>query len=192
MKRFLLAASAAVALAAVASVASAQVVTGTINLTGSVAPKCAVTPGDGSTFGGTFALGELAEADGTLRADLEAAAPVAAAQATFTVHCSSANIAISVDANPMVNAAAAPAGYSNVLNYTATATFDRATAVDLAVDNVTTNAATATVMGDYLANASPNILVTAHNFTAAPNGGTSLLVAGAYNLGVIVVTLTPS
>ena len=84
--------------AMIATSAMAQDTTGTVNITGSVAPKCLVVPGAGSTFDRTVALGELAGTDGKLRPNLEAdfnAAAVTARVVCTTTPSASAQTALS-------------------------------------------------------------------------------------------------
>ena len=69
MKKIVLTALAATT-AFIAMPAAAQTVTGTVTLTGSVAPKCSVNPGAASTFSASVNFGELSQANGTLRAGL--------------------------------------------------------------------------------------------------------------------------
>ena len=76
MKRFLIATVALAGVLSAASAASAAgpVTTGSVVIPGTVESKCTVitagTPPSGSTFGTTVALGELAQANGTLRSDV--------------------------------------------------------------------------------------------------------------------------
>ncbi|HET9232220.1 MAG TPA: hypothetical protein VFO00_13095, partial [Vitreimonas sp.] len=106
---------------AVAGVASAQTVTGTVQVTGSVGEKCTVTGGDSaSAFSDTFAANELAQTDGTLRV----IAPFSTASTGgWRVHCTTVPD-VSISATPMVNVATAPSGYANTVNYVAYADFD--------------------------------------------------------------------
>ena len=96
-----------IALAAPAAAQSTPPVTGTVNILGSVAPKCFVVPGAGSSFERTVNFNELAAADGTLRTGL--AAEFATAGVSARVVCTSGNAAISVDSDP-ITAATATAG----------------------------------------------------------------------------------
>lgn len=200
MKRSLIATVALAGVLSAASAASAAgpVVTGSVVITGTVESKCTVitagSPPVGATFGNTVALGELAQANGTLRTDIQSGTPIAALSNSYQLACTGANLGVSVDANALTNATAGAAGYSNTIDFTGRATFARVgnTSAPLAVSNLTT-AAGATPgslgAGNFLANAPANITIDAFSFNTA--NPTDLLVAGSYS-GNIVVTVTPS
>lgn len=184
------------AAAALAAPAMAQTTTGTILITGTVASKCTVvsTSPAGSTFGTTVALGELAQADGTLATDLASRfTSIGGAGLTAKVVCTSANADVTVNADPVVSAsgAGAPTGYTNTVHYKADVTFDRAAMSSLPVSNDTTAAAaTATALGGRLAATATNVTVATSNWRT-PNTG-DLLTAGTDYQGQIVITITPA
>lgn len=178
MSRITIAAVAAAALGLAAAPAFAQNASGTINITGSVASKCAVTGGS-STFNED--LTELSDGNGVLRA-------ISPLSHSFTVACSSANANVTVDADALVATGVAPTGYANTINFTGEAVVQRAGTTDLTVDNASTAAATTLPTNAYLANAANNVTIKARDFATA--SATDKLVAGAY-AGKVVVTISP-
>lgn len=192
MKKIAYLSIAAASLFAIASPAAAQTVTGTVNITGTVAPKCLVVPGADDDFGTTVALGELAQADGTLATDLATRfSSIGAAGLLARVVCTSAAPTISVDATEITSATAAVTGYANRIDFTANVAVDTTTTNDVPFSNSSTGAALpATPIGGRLANnGGNNITITASNF-ATPNA-TDLLVAANDYTGQIVVVIAP-
>jgi hypothetical protein len=183
MKKIVLAALAASA-AFIAVPAAAQTVTGTITLTGSVAPKCFVLPGAGSTFADSVDLGELAAADGTLRTGL--AADFDAGVDDFQVLCTTANPEVTVTANPLATAAAAPSGYDNSIDYDAHAQFTLVSGSATVSDSTTAGSTGPTALGGRLNGSGTNVHITADNFSA-----TGVLVASPSYSGTIVVLIAP-
>lgn len=186
MKKFVLIALAA-SCAAIAAPAAAQSVTGTVVITGTVAPKCMVVPGNGSTFGTTIALGELAQASGIMRTDL-AAQVNADAGLTARVICTTAAPTISVDANPLANGVTVPpTGYDNSIDFTASVSVTTTTGVVGPFNNATSSAPlAATPIGGRLANnGANNIAITTSGF--ATNTLTDVLESGSYSGNIIVV-----
>ena len=185
MKKIVLLALAA-STVAVATPASAQTVTGTINLTGSVAPKCFVVPGNGSTFGETVAFGELAQASGILRTDLA----TTFGTKTYSVLCTTANPNISVDSTALATTAPAAAGYDNSIDFQASVALTTVAANAGPFLNDSSNAALAsTPVGSRLANGSGNIAITTSNYRTGTM--TDLLVADPTYTGSIVVVIAP-
>lgn len=178
MSRITTAALVAATLGLAASPAFAQSTSGTINITGSVAPKCSVTAG-----GGIFNddLGELADINGALRT-------IARLDHSFTVACSSANANVTVDADALATAGAAATGYANTIAFTGEAKVERAGTTALTVTNATSAAATTLPTNAYLANSADNVTISAYNFSTA--NATDKLIAGSYS-GKVVVTITP-
>lgn len=180
------------AAAAIATPAMAQTteVTGTINITGSVAPKCFVIgEAVGSTFGTTVAMGELAQANGTLKssADLSATfASVGGAGLDARVLCTSATPDVSVLAEPLVNEVAAPAGYDNSVDYQADVAFSLVGGTTENVSDPSTDVdATTDTLSARLNGTGTNVRVRTSNWSAS---GT--LVAGSY-AGKITVVISP-
>lgn len=173
--------------AMVAVPAAAQDVTGTINLTGSVAPKCLVLPGAGSTFGETVAFGELAQGDGTLRTDLA----TTFGTKNYRVVCTTANPTISVDSTALATATSAPSGYDNSIDFQASvALTTTGTNNGPFADDSSTAALSATAIGSRLANnGSNNIAVTTSNYRT--DNATDLLVAATDYAGSIVIVIAP-
>lgn len=201
MTRILTTACAA-ALAAVALGGAAQAATtGEIDITGTVASKCTVITGgpgpNGANFGATVPLGELADANGHLRSDIQSSTAIGALTLNFTLNCTGANAGVVVQANPLLNATAAPTGYANRADYTANAHFllIAAPASTSALDVTDTSALAGTASGafgagKFLQNVANNVTVTAYSFGTA-NTATDVMVAGAY-AGQILITITPS
>jgi len=198
MKKIVLAALAATT-ALIATPAAAQVVTGTVNVTGTVVGRCSVVQVGGApvqTFGGTIGLGTLDDPDGTLRDNLQSSTSVAPADGLSVntrVVCTSANPTVEISATNMVTGAGTAGinGYSDNIDYTAQV------AVNVAAGGVVTTsyntfvggAATSQQLGGPIAaGAADNVHVSVYGL-AAENGPTSTLVAGSY-LGVITVTIT--
>lgn len=173
--------------AAIASPAMAQNVTGTITLNGNVAAKCSVSPGSGNTFSDTVNFLELAQANGTLRTGLSTDFGTRSA----TVVCNTGTPKIAVDANPLATGGAAPTGYSNTINYTASVAVNTTAANSGPFTNASTAAplAATTIGGGSLANAASNINITTSGY--ATGTATDILVAGAYT-GNIVVVISPN
>ncbi|MFM5950930.1 MAG: hypothetical protein ACKOPM_17150 [Novosphingobium sp.] len=180
---------AAAACAALATPAMAQNVTGTITLNGNVGAKCTVTSAPaGATFAQTVNFGELAQANGTLRTGLATDFSTTPVQAT--VVCNTGMPKVAVDANPMVNAATAPAGYANTINYTASVAVAAVGANAGPFTNATTAApGAATAVGSALANTTNNVVITTTGY--ATPGASDILVAGGYT-GNIVVVISPN
>ncbi|MFM5923803.1 MAG: hypothetical protein ACKOPG_06425 [Novosphingobium sp.] len=184
------------AAAAFAAPAMAQTTTGTINITGSVAAKCMVVSGTGtsSSFGTTVAMGELAQADGTLKPSSTLAATfgsVGGAGLAAHVVCTSPDATVTVDADPLVSpsGAGAPTGYSNTINYSADVTFTKTTG-SLALSNDSTAASqSSSALGGRLAASGTNVTVATSNWRT-PNTG-DLLTSGTDYSGKIVVTISP-
>ncbi|QLC22434.1 hypothetical protein HFP51_09730 [Parasphingopyxis sp. CP4] len=179
-----------------AAPAAAQSVTGTVNITGSVGEKCLVTdPGPaGNTFTTTIDLGELAQADGTLRTGIEAdfnAGGTGASDVDFRVVCTTANPAVTVDADPIVSANSAPAGYANTIDYQADITFSLVANGSQTVSNDTTAGTPAAAsLSDRLATGGTNVNVAGSNFRT-PNA-TDVLVADPNYTGLITITIAPT
>ncbi len=192
MKKLAYLSVAAASLFAIASPAAAQTTTGTVNITGTVAPKCLVVPGAGNTFGTTVALGELAAADGTLATDLSTRfSSIGAAGLEARVVCTSAAPTIAVDATQITSATAATTGYANRIDYTAHVFVDTTSTSDVEFTNSSTGAPlAATAIGGRLANnGGNNITITATNF--ATPAATDLLVAATDYSGQISILIAP-
>jgi hypothetical protein len=186
MKKLVIAALAASA-AFIATPAAAQTVTGTITMTGSVAAKCFVMPGSGSTFSDSVNLGELAQADGTLRSSASLATDFDAGVDDFQVLCTTANPEVTVTANPLASATLAPSGYDNSIDYVARAQFSLVSGGPTTVSDPTTAGSTGpTPLGGRLNGTGTNVHITADTFSA-----TGVLVAATDYSGTIVVLIAP-
>lgn len=178
---------AAATAAVLATPAMAQNVTGTINLSGSVAAKCSVTPGDGSTFTDTVAFGELAKTDGTVRTDLA----TAFGTKSFTVKCNTGTPKVSVDATALATVAPTSTGYDNSIDFQAAVAV---TAVGVNNGPFLNDSSVAplasTAVGSALANSASNVQITTSNYRT--NNATDLLVASPTYAGSIVVVISPT
>ena len=172
------------AAAAIASPAMAQSTTGTITLTGTVASKCFVVPGNGNTFSGSADFQALDQADGTLRTGLA----TDFGTKSFTVKCNSGTAGLSVTATPLANTASAASGYDNSIDYSATLTVDTTSGSTVVTDLTSAAGATTGTTSAPLANATGNVRITTTGY--ATNNSTDLLVAGTYN-GLITVVISP-
>ncbi len=185
MKKIVYTAMVVTALAA--SPAMAQNATGTVQVSGSVESKCtASTP-----ITGSITLNELALASG--KVDPAFSSQSGGLSRSFTVVCTSANVAISVSSDALNNSTdnTTLGGYTGRVHYTSTLTANKAgggvaTAVYTTTD--TLPAATTTPLGDRLANAADNITVTVSNGTTT--NANDVLKAGGYG-STIAITVAP-
>lgn len=196
MKRLLIA-SAALLTTVLAAPAFAQSVSGTINVTGSVATKCQVIPvvGDGSSFTGLIALGELADSDGTLKDTLQSTtsgSPAGSVQVRVNCSGSTANLSLSSTRLSDNNVATPPTGYSDDINYTSRLSVNLATGgpTVLTYDSTSLPAASTGSTTAPLANAANNVTVSMYNLHAE-GGDTDLLVASTLYASTISVLITP-
>jgi len=179
---------------AAAPAALAQTVTGTVNVTGSVAARCVViTGGSGSSFSGSIPLGELAGTDGALSSTLAGSTNASPGGSTqFRVNCNSAAPKVTLSSTRLALAptATAPAGYANVIDYTAALDAALANGSTQTVSYVTAAAlpaATVQSLSDSLANSANNLTVKAYALNTASG---ALLMAGNYS-SVISITIEP-
>lgn len=191
MNKFTKLALATLSIIAIASPAAAQSVSGTVNITGSVAAKCLVLPGAGNSFGTLVALGELAQADGRLATDLSSRfSSIGGAGLTARVVCTSANPTVSVDALEITSTTPATTGYTNRIDFAAKVAVTLTPSGSQTITNDSRDPATlATPLTARLANnGASNVTITADTFgTPAP---TDLLVAGSYT-GRIDIVIAP-
>ncbi|MGN6357479.1 MAG: hypothetical protein ACTHLU_08375 [Novosphingobium sp.] len=187
MKKIALLALAA-STAAIATPSMAQTVTGTINMTGTVAPKCTVSGQDPTAFSDTVQFNELAATNGTLRSGLATDFGTRSA----SVVCTTATPKITVWAKPLAATATAPSGYANSIDYTASVAVSTTGANAGPFTDVSTGGATGptTIGGGRLSNAANNINITTANYNTNGNN-TDILVADSY-VGSVVVTITPN
>lgn len=186
MQKIVFAALAA-ASALAASPAFAQA-SGTVDVTGTVASKCATV----GTIAGTISLGELAKANGTVEATFGNNSGGLARQ--FTVRCTGANPVLSVNASPLVNSAVASpaAGYTNTVHYTATlsaAAAGTSGAVASAADASNTSGATTASLNGRLSAAANNVSLVISNGNTTD--AAAVLEAGSY-AGSVAVLVSPA
>lgn len=195
MKKIALLALAA-STAALATPVMAQTVTGTINITGSVANKCSVVNGSdtSNSWGTSIDMGELSGADGTLLSSSTLSSTfntLAGANRIARVVCSTLNPTIAVNADPLVNSTAAVTGYVNTVHFQADVLVAKATTASQTYSNDSNAAAgSATALGDALAATGNNVTITTSNWRTISNSGQQM-VAGNYANGKIVVTIAP-
>lgn len=162
-------------LALMASPALAQDATGTVDVQGSVAGRCLfTTPND------SIALGELALSGSGTDAGKLKESVVNAGTAQLVGWCNNAAATMEVEATKLTNTATAVSGFTNSIDYTATASANGKSASDT---TTTAGAGTPTDVGMFTG----AVDITLSN--AATDG--SLLVAGDYT-GLITVTLKPN
>lgn len=192
MKKFVLAAMGAASMIALASPAAAQSTTGTITLTGSVAPKCMVIPANSLTWGTTIPLGEMAQADGRIKPSSYFEGLInGTAGTTARIVCTSATPTISVDATAITSAAPTATGYDNSIDFNAKVAVTTTTGTANFANDSSAAALAATAIGGRVANnGGDNIVVTTENFRTN-NLTTDLLVAATDYTGSIVVVIAP-
>jgi hypothetical protein len=153
------------------SAASAQAV-GTVNVQGSVGSRCQVIAPDTKTIN----VGEMTGNSGTLDPSV-----VNNRSETLSVWCNQATATMEVEALPLLNTASVAPGFSNRVDYSATATLGTANATD---SSSTSAVGAAVPVG--LSSGVINVVLS----QAATSGG-PLLIAGAYN-GKVLVTVRPN
>ena len=177
MKKFLI--SAALLAAAVPGIASATTapgpVSGTVTVNGTVAARCQFTTGTA-----TITIPELSDpATGNLLTST-----VNGQSANLVGWCNGTTSTMTVNASPILNAGTAPTGFTNRVDYTATATAHPATgpvsATDGSADSPT--AGTAATVGVFTSQIEVGL--------SAASSPAGKLLAGAYT-GQVLVTLTP-
>lgn len=191
-----LTASAVLALSALtATQASAQSVTGTVNVHGTVAPRCGSTFNGDTSFSGTINLGELTASNGAILPGLATSTTNSpAGAADFFVGCSSTQFNVTLNATRLINPASVPAPPgSATIDYTAEVKIAKAeggfgfatytTAATLPPPSVTLiNGAVSAVAGNF------QVRVYALH---PDNGDASIMLAGAYD-GVISILVAPA
>lgn len=195
MTKYLLTAAAAAALMAVAAPASAQTVSGTVNITGNVQPTCTVTSSAGAagTLGGTIALGTLNDSDGTLRDDYIGStfSSPAGAKLNYTVKCTSTSATVSVDADAIATGSGTPpAGYARSIDFVGSVEVDRAgTTAKLFSNNSSGAALSASPLEGSISNTDNNVRIAIHGLSTA--AASDVLLSGTY-AGQVVVSIAPS
>lgn len=160
--------------ALIPTLASAANVTGTVTVNGSVAGRCQFTLGSA-----TITIPELSDTStGVLDASTVNGRNVA-----LTGWCNGATSNMAVEAQPLLNATAAPAGFTNRVDYTATATAHPA-AGNVSANDTTTVAGPGTGVPVGVFSSDIDVALSSASSTGAK------LIAGAYT-GQVLVTLTP-
>lgn len=201
MKKTLLAS--AIFLAGVAATpASAQTVSGTVNITGTVGGRCSIVqPGGGAEvqqFTGSIDLKRLDSADGTLRSGLvssTAASPADGLNVATRVVCTSANPTVGISATRLNTGGATDpgVGYSNDINYTAQVRVNTASGGTKAVSYSTLagGAAATSQLGERIAAGSGNNVEVSVFGLQSEGGASSLLAEGTYT-SVVSVYINPT
>lgn len=178
--------SALIAISALSSAPALAQASGTVDISGTVSAKCtAVTP-----LSGNITLGELAKSDGTV--DAAFSANNGGLTRNFTVRCNGANPQVSVNARPLVNAAAqnSPAGYTNTVHYTASVTAKTAKGNSSVIEDQSLSAgATVGTLNDRIAATSDNISLKIGN--GLTTDAVAILEAGTYQ-GAVEITVSPA
>jgi hypothetical protein len=143
--------------------------TGCVIIGGNVTARCAMT-----LDSATIHLGELADNDSML-----AAAVVNAGTANLTGWCNGTNATMQVEATPLTTATTPPSGFTNRIDFVATASEGAATATD---DSAFGGAGTASAVGSFSGNVGVAL--------SGANTNGSRLVGGSYT-GSVLVTLSP-
>lgn len=172
MKKYLLS---VLPLALAAMPASAQDSTGTVTIDGSVASRCLFT-----TPSAVISLGELAVSGATTAAGRLDTAKVDGQAATLVGWCNNAAAGMTVEAFPLLNSLTAASGFTNRVDFTATATANGADASD---DTLVAGGGTTAAVGMFTGDVDVTL-----SDSSAPSD--DLLVAGDYD-GSVEVTLTP-
>ncbi|AQR72839.1 hypothetical protein [Sphingomonas sp. LM7] len=159
---------------------------GSVDVSGTVSARCsAATP-----ISGSITLGELAKSDGTV--DAAFSGNTGGLSRNFTIKCNGANPKVTVEAKPLVNAAAtnSPNGYTNTVHYTATVVAMGAKGGSTSVaDQSLSSGATSGQLGDRLAAVSNNIALTIGSGITTES--TAILDAGTY-AGKVEITVAPA
>lgn len=171
MRKLMILAAPAVLVASPALAQSADV-TGQVDINGSVTGRCMFTLPNK-----TISLGELSlSSNGKLDVS-----KVNGRSETLTGWCNNTAASMTVTTTQLTNATAAPAGFDNRVDYTATASTGSASANDT---SLTAGAGAPSTIN--LFNGTITVTLSA---ASSPNNG--LMVAGNYT-GNVVVTLTPT
>lgn len=198
MKKIALLALAA-STAAIATPSMAQTVaTGTINISGSVAEKCLVGTGPGTTWGGNVDMLELAASDGTLKSSATLTAQFDSQASTggfaaVRVVCTTLSPKVTVEATPLSNATvvAGGSGYVNTVHFRADATITTTVGTTPVNDLSDVAGSTSATLTNPLAVSGNNVAITTSGWKTISNGGQQL-VAGSYTGGKIVITVAPT
>lgn len=193
---------AAAGVAMIGSQAAAQTATGQIGVTGFVASRCGAGGGavpTGSTFNGTIGLGELANAEGSLRTALTTSTEGSpAGTISFGAGCTGTAATVRISAtrfstlNPVVGETA-EVSFANDIDYTAQAAMSL-TGGGITPLNYTTAAtlpaASSLAITEPFSPVPGNFEIRVFAFRPE-TGNQAILVAGNYT-ATITVTITPS
>jgi hypothetical protein len=179
---------AAIALAASAN--ATPIVTGTVNITGTVTSSCSVAlPAIDGGLWGTIGLGELDGPGGTLNPALTGGG-AQGNTVTVSVVCNSANPKVTLTATKLVDGASAPAGYTSSIDYTAHIDLDTTTPATFGANYPTATGvqspAAPAAIGAPLTTTAGNVRVSVHSLAA-----TGVLTAGSYT-AAISITISPT
>jgi hypothetical protein len=183
-KLLIIASSAALAAYALPALATpVGDVTGQVNVSGQVTAKCS-NLGSASV---DLDVGELADSNGVVVTDF-----AQNKHAEFTVACTGAAPKVTVAATPLTGPASPPPGYTNLVQYKATATVADANGGSVAPyvfsDGSNPLNSNVAVLAAAIATGTGNVKVDLSNPTAVPG---SRLIAGNYT-GTVTVTVAPT
>lgn len=167
-------AAAALAALLVSTAASAQSVSGTVTIDGTVQAKCVIAPA------ATITLGEMAGVTGVYNNVADGKT------ATLTAWCNGAasTMTVASTAISLVGGGAVPTGFTNTVNFTGTASVTPAGAGGAVSASDSTTAAPSAAAAVSLFSNDITVALSA----SSTNGGK--LIAGTYQ-GSVVVTLAP-
>lgn len=166
----------ALPLALLAVPAAAQDVTGTVTINGNVAGRCLFT-----VPSKTITITEMALGGTDANAGRLDTSKVNGRTETLSGWCNSSAAGMTVEAFPLINVASTATGFTNRVDYTATAAANSQSATD---SSLAAGSGATTSVGLFAG----DVVVTLGSSSAPSN---NLLVAGAYS-GSVVVTLTPT
>ncbi|QIL01365.1 hypothetical protein G7078_00175 [Sphingomonas sinipercae] len=185
-----------------ATPAMAQQVSGTVNVTGTVAGRCSVVESgaEKTTFTGNIDLGRLDAADGTLRSELTSsttASPADAKKVTARVVCTSANPTIGVSATKLAiaNAGDAGVGYANVIDYVAALRVKTASSTnpltEVKFDTLSDSTPITAKLGARIQGGTDNNVEVNVSSLRTKGGAGNVLNEGTYN-SVVSLSITPT
>jgi hypothetical protein len=164
-----------IALIATPALAQSADATGTVSIDGSVAGRCLFT-----TPSATISLDELALSGADTNAGKLNTAAVNGESATLVGWCNNAAAGMTVQAFPLLNTATSATGFTNRVDFTATALANAASGTD---SSLVAGSGAQVSVGMFAGNVDVTL-----SGSSAP--GNALLVAGTYN-GSVEVTLSP-
>jgi len=182
--------------------ALADQVTGTVNVSGTVAGRCSVieSGAEKTSFSGNIDLGKLDQFDGTIRPELTSSSstsPADAKKVVARVVCTSANPTIGVSATKLAiaNAADPATGYANVIDYVAALRVKTASSttplVEVKYDTLSDTAAVTAKLGSRIAGGTDNNVEVNVSSLRTKGGAGNVLTEGSYS-SVVSLSIAPT